>query len=148
MRNLLMTFVAVGAVLYGAACGNSDQTPEKLCEMMVDCGTATDQDTCLGSVGSLVLSEDCLDEMFAASCEEHNADVPPYITTCFDSCTTAGSHCLGDYLYVCNGTLEMVGDCNRICRYQLDARYSNVCGETGPNGEVSDSGVVCWCQID
>lgn len=147
MRNLLIVCVAITAVLFGANCGKSDRTPEEVCEKFVGCGTIDDQDTCLGSVGSLELSDGCIDEMLAASCEDHNSGNPSYWSTCFDSCATSERHCEGDLLYVCNGTTIYVYDCERVCRYDMDGTYTGDCGAVSSGGQVSENGAVCWCQV-
>jgi hypothetical protein len=112
----------------------------------VGCDTIADQDTCLASVGSLVLSDGCIDEMLAASCEEHNSGSPSYWPTCFDACSTEARHCDGDQLTICNGTTEKVYDCERVCRYDNGGVYTGECGAVSSNGQVSDYGAVCWCQ--
>lgn len=147
MKNLLIVCVAVTAVLFGANCGNSDRTPEKLCEKFVGCGTIDDQDTCLQGLGSLVLSDACIDEMLATSCEEHNSGSASYFDTCFDSCAANERHCTGDQLFICNNGIEYVYDCVRVCRYQTGGSYSGECGAVSANGQISDIGAVCWCLV-
>ncbi len=147
MRNLLIVCVAATAVLFGANCGNSDRTPEKLCEKYVGCEVLGDQETCLQSLGSLVLTDACMDEILAASCEDHNSGHPSYWDNCFDGCFTAGRACDGDRLITCDGTTEFIYDCLRVCRYSTGGAYTGTCGSVGPNGELSDRGDVCWCQV-
>jgi hypothetical protein len=147
MKNLLIVCVAVTAVLFGANCGNSDRTPEKLCEKFVGCGAIADQDTCLAGVGSLALSDACIDEMLATSCEEHNSGSASYFDTCFDDCAANGRHCDGDELVICNNGTEFVYDCVRVCRYQTSGSYSGECSAINSNGQISEIGAVCWCQV-
>ena len=85
--------------------------------------------------------------MLAASCEEHNSLYPSYWDFCFDGCVTQSRHCEGDQLIICDGATELVYDCVKVCRYQTDGVYSGECGSVSSNGEISDIGAVCWCQV-
>ncbi|MBU1241600.1 hypothetical protein KKD52_11580 [Myxococcota bacterium] len=147
LKNLLSVCVAVTAVLFGVNCGSADRTPEELCEKFVGCETIADQDTCLQSMGTLELSEACIDEMLAASCEDHNSGNPSYWGTCFDSCSTDARLCENDRLILCTGTTEFVYDCERVCRYDMGGTYTGECGAVSSSGQVSDHGAVCWCEV-
>jgi hypothetical protein len=129
LKNLLSVCVAVTAVLFGVNCGSADRTPEELCEKFVGCETIADQDTCLQSMGTLELSEACIDEMLAASC------------------STDARLCENDRLILCTGTTEFVYDCERVCRYDMGGTYTGECGAVSSSGQVSDHGAVCWCEV-
>jgi hypothetical protein len=147
MKNLMIACVALTAVLLGVNCGSSERSPEKLCEKLVGCDTIVDQDTCLQGVGTLALSDACIDLMLAASCEEINSGSPSYWDTCFDGCDDNARHCEGGQLIICNNGTEFVYDCLRVCRYQTGGTYSGQCGAVSSTGQISEIGAVCWCQV-
>ncbi|MBN2496945.1 MAG: hypothetical protein JXR96_20305 [Deltaproteobacteria bacterium] len=146
MRRVSFVFVLLSAALAVSCGGSKGRGIEALCARLIDCGVGISEHECLSSFGPMVLSDACLDAMFEAPCEEHNSAQPSYLGLCFDSCAVEGRDCDGDLIYICQGGIEIVLDCELVCQYQKNMEYTGVCSETGPNGEVSDSGQVCWCQ--
>ncbi len=145
MKKVLLLFLLMNVFLI-TGCQN-DRTPEKLCKVLVECDAYGDMETCLGFTGSLVLSDDCIDEMMDASCEDHNSIAPSYWDTCFEGCFTPSRECKKDTLVICDGRTRYVVDCERVCRYQTGGSYQGDCGTVSSSGEVSSIGPVCWCLI-
>ena len=137
----VLTFSAISAL----ACDPIDKTPEETCEMLLACGATYTQTECLQEMGSRELSTECLDAMFATTCEDHFTSQPSYMDTCYDACTVEGKACDKDDLKICYGGYEYVYDCLKTCRYLGKSEYSGTCGTVSPSGDVSAEGDVCWC---
>ncbi|MBU1221509.1 hypothetical protein KKF34_16040 [Myxococcota bacterium] len=148
MKRFLVFIIVTSLFAFTAGCEDDEQSSEAMCEMFEEC-ELQDYDACLVDRGSLALSDECKDEIFAASCEDHALYNPPYMDTCFEPCTIQSIDCVGAQLHYCTGTHLMKYECASICYYQIGGVYSGVCGERGPNGEYSSNGgPVCWCHVD
>ncbi|MBU1220565.1 hypothetical protein KKF34_02945 [Myxococcota bacterium] len=141
----LHSFGILAVIIGLISCEKHDDKSEKLCERYSECN-AMEYDECLSSIGSLSLSSDCYDSMMDTTCEDHLSAPPSYFGTCFPYCSVESRECRNDKIYLCNGTYEMVYNCEKVCEYAYDgAEYTGTCGTVAPNGEISAE-EVCWCQ--
>ena len=136
-----------GCDIYGGGSGGLCVT----CEAKIAC-EISGAETCAESCQLFEVTSECVDQMLAASCEEHAMSSPPYDTTCFPPCEPATEQptCIGSVLHECksrsgkSGSQTVATPCAEFCTQQGRA-YTGWCGSEY-NGEVSPSGYdECWC---
>jgi hypothetical protein len=96
---------------------------------------------------SLQLTEACVAEVEAATCEEHNAETPAYLDVCFPPCHGSEPRCSGLNLIECaelEGRMHTITtDCDTYCE-DRDEVYTGTCGRS--DGTESTSVDTCWCR--
>jgi hypothetical protein len=139
-------FIGIAVVLL--ASGACSYEYSQICDRMIECGVAQDEDGCKLTLTPLKYSAECQAAMAEATCEEIARD-PRTWTACWQPCSYQGTKCneTGETLSGCQNGLEIVLSCTDGCAMEYSSNSSS-CGLVGPNGEISSTGEVCWCLIN
>ncbi len=141
----LFQLMLLAAVLAGCSDGDSDDRryPE-ICGAIVDCGAMT-RDHCIEVYAPFVLTDECIQAVNQASCDDHLQSPPPYFDTCFPPCMGTASTCQGDEITVCSQGRTKVSLCEEVCKMS-GKEYTGVCADQYGE-EMSPTGQdMCWCE--
>jgi hypothetical protein len=117
----------------------------KACAPIFECGEA-----CSYESDYVLITQECLDAIEAASCEEHGLEARPYYDTCFPRCTAPTAFCNDDgTVTVCASEADAVPrwrtySCERICEEERGEAFSGVC--VSEFSSSSDAWPDCGCE--
>ena len=102
---------------------------------------------------AVVLSQPCLESMYAASCSDHAADESSYDNLCAPRCETDTlTQCSGDNMTMCIEDSEgsatgrrVTFRCQAICARQ-NKTYVGECSNSYVGLELDDGSEICFCD--
>jgi hypothetical protein len=144
----------MAGVAFAAACSDDDQdgdtarTCSRACQTVAPCEGDT-QAECEQGLCPVIFSEQCLQAIEAAPCEDTVQESPSYNDLCFPPCSDGVQTCNGNQIALCapfpdqdrQATLE----CSDVCELN-GSTYSGTCGTSYMGQTSSTGGDVCFCR--
>ena len=137
-----------------AACGGS--VSDRVCSRLEKCGInqspigidigAFVEYDCQRVFAVAVFSQDCIDAIMDASCDEHRKGNPSYSfcwPPCIESWLGFETKCIDEDLHACQENSRIVLDCAVFCEEMLNAKSLGMCSSTCPNLEPTDEPQCC-----